>query len=109
MTDPRGLSNTASFAIAVAAANATGNAGITAYLDTYPVITAMTANPAQLVPGVTTSLSVIATDADGDALTYAWSTPCPGSFSAPNSADTSFTLSAELGAEKDPRHGVDQA
>ncbi len=94
VTDPSGLSNTASFAVAVAAANANGNAGIAAYLDTYPVVTAMTANPAQLVPGAVTSLSVIATDVDGDPLTYAWLTMCPGSFSAPNASTTTFTLEA---------------
>jgi Regulator of chromosome condensation (RCC1) repeat len=78
----------------VAGVNATGNAGVTVNLDSYPVITALTANPAQIVPGETTTLSVMATDPDGDALTYAWSTPCPGTFSAPDSATTSFTLSA---------------
>ena len=109
VTDPHGISNTASFAITVSGASATGNAKITVNVDTYPVIAAMTANPAQIVPGGTTSLSVIATDADGDALTYAWSTPCLGSFSAPNSADSVKDVSAELGAEKDPGHGVDQA
>lgn len=78
----------------MAGANATGNAGVTVNLDSYPVITALTANPAQIVPGETTTLSVMATDPDGDALTYAWSTPCPGTFSALDSATTSFTLSA---------------
>jgi alpha-tubulin suppressor-like RCC1 family protein len=97
VTDPHGISNVASFTIAVAGASATGNAKVTANLDTYPVIVAMTADPAQIVPGGTTSLSVIATDADGDALTYAWSTPCPGSFSAANSSTTDFALSASAG------------
>ncbi len=94
VTDPHGLSSVASFAIAVSDADATGNANVTVNLDSYPVITALTANPAQIVPGETTILSVMATDPDGDALTYAWSTPCPGTFSAPDSATTSFTLSA---------------
>ncbi|GEM_PF-3519485 len=93
VTDPHGISYVASFAIVVAGTSATGNAQITAILDTYPVIAAMTADPAQIVPGETTNLSVIATDADGDALTFAWSTPCPGSFSSPNSATTAFALS----------------
>ena len=94
VTDPRGLSNVASFAIAVSGANATGNANVAVNLDSYPVVMALTANPAQIVPGGTTNLSVMATDPDGDALTYAWSTPCPGTFSGSNSAATSFTLSA---------------
>ena len=58
VTDPHGISNVASFAIAVAGASATGNAEVTVNLDTYPVIVAMTANPAQIVPGGTTTLSV---------------------------------------------------
>jgi hypothetical protein len=70
-----------------------GGANVTANLDTYPVITNLTASPSQLVPGETTNLAVMATDADGDALTYAWSTPCPGSFTTPSSATTGFTLS----------------
>ncbi len=94
VTDPHGLSSVASFAIAVSGADATGNANVTVNLDTYPVITTMTAEPAQIVPGASTNLSVIAADTDGDALTYAWSTACPGTFSSPASAITSFTLSA---------------
>jgi len=94
VADPRGLSSVASFAIAVSGANATGNANVTVNLDSYPMIMALTANPAQIVPGGITNLSVMATDPDGDALTYAWSTPCPGAFSSPASAATSFTLSA---------------
>ncbi len=92
VTDPTGLGNTASFAITVADANATGNGKITAYLDTYPVIASLNANPAQLVPGATTSLTVLASDPDGDALTYAWSTPCPGAFSSADASTTTFTL-----------------
>jgi alpha-tubulin suppressor-like RCC1 family protein len=94
VTDPHGLGSVASFAIAVSGADATGNANVTVNLDTYPVIAAMTAEPAQIVPGASTNLSVIAADTDGDALTYAWSTACPGTFSSPASAITSFTLSA---------------
>jgi len=93
VTDPRGLSNVASFAIAVSGASATGDANVTVNLDSYPVIMALTAIPAQIVPGGTTNLSVMATDPDGDALTYAWSTLCPGTFASPNSVATSFTLS----------------
>ena len=92
VTDATGLSTTASFAIAVANSNAIGNAGVTAYLDTYPVVTGLAANPAQLVPGITTSLGVFAMDPDGDVLTYAWSTACPGTFSAPGASSTTFTL-----------------
>ena len=92
VTDSTGLADTASFVIPVAAANALGSATVTAYLDTYPVMAGLNATPAQLVPGATTTLSVSATDPDGDALTYAWSTPCPGSFSSPGTAATTFTL-----------------
>lgn len=98
VTDPHGISNSASTVIRVAAANSTGSARIVAYLDTYPLITALSADPAQLVPGVTTNLAVIASDPDGDALTYAWSTPCPGSFSSPNMATTTFTLASSTSA-----------
>jgi hypothetical protein len=94
VTDPTGHSTTASFAIGVADSNATGNAHITANLNTCPVVTGVAANPAELVPGGTTSLGVLAMDPDGDALTYAWSTACPGSFSSPDASSTTFTLSA---------------
>jgi alpha-tubulin suppressor-like RCC1 family protein len=98
VTDPRGIGNHAATVIRVAAAHGTGSARIVAHLDTYPLITALSADPAQLEPGLTTNLAVIASDPDGDALTYAWSTSCPGSFSTPNAATTSFVLAPSASA-----------
>jgi hypothetical protein len=41
--------------------------------NTAPVISSLTANPTSIEPGVTSSLTCVASDADGDALTYSWS------------------------------------
>jgi hypothetical protein len=88
------LSNVASITITVNASLATGSANIVANVDTYPVISGLTATPVPLNKGVATTLTVLATDADGDKLNYAWtSSNCAsGTFGTPAAASTTFTL-----------------
>ncbi len=93
VSDNHGASTTASFVVHVAAANGRGQADVTATLNTWPVVEGLVAAPGYLVPGSSTSVSVTASDADGDVLSYAWSSTCVGgSFADPTSAATSFTL-----------------
>src|SRR5688572_28660857 len=55
-----------------------------------PVITSLVASPSTVSPGGTVSLSAVAEDADGDALSYAWSAPA-GTFASASSASTPWT------------------
>jgi peptidoglycan-associated lipoprotein len=54
------------------------------------------ANPPVLEPGGTTNLSSLATDADGDTITYRWSAPA-GTFSNPNTPNTQWTAPNQEG------------
>lgn len=53
-----------------------GSGIVTVTFDEAPIITAMTPTPQILVPGQPTSIEVTATDAQGNGLTYLWSTTC---------------------------------
>jgi hypothetical protein len=94
VTDPKGLKNVASISIQVGAGNARGGAKVTVNPNTYPVISGMDATPVPLVKGAPTTLTVSASDPDGDALTFAWTSPCTGVFGAAAAASTTFTLDA---------------
>ena len=93
VTDRNGvLRNVASLTINVNDTTGKGNAKVTALPNSYPVIAGLNAIPVPLRVGVATTLTVAATDPDGDALNYLWTTPCAGTFSAANAASTTFTL-----------------
>ncbi len=103
VTDANGvLKNVASLTIQVGSAAATGSAKITANLDTYPVITGLNGTPVPLMKGQPTTLTVTASDADGDALNYLWtvgpnadnSGTCVGTFGSATAATTTFTLAS---------------
>ncbi len=94
------LSTVASLTINVSAAAATGNAKVIANLDTYPVISGINATPIPLVKGSASTLTVTASDSDGDSLNYKWVVGpnavgggvCVGTFGTDNKATTTFTL-----------------
>lgn len=65
--------------------------------DVPPAITVLTASTVQPAMGEAVALSVAAADANGDPLSYAWSSNCTaGSFSETSSAQTTWT-STEVG------------
>jgi hypothetical protein len=101
VTDAHGLlKNVASLVIQVNPASAQGSAKITALPNTYPVISDLKATPVPLVKGTATTLTVDATDADGDTLNYHWSsTNCAsGTFGTATAASTTFTLDSASSA-----------
>ncbi|RKH78234.1 PKD domain-containing protein, partial [Corallococcus sp. AB045] len=73
----------------------TGNANVAVSFNTWPVVTQVKGTPfGQVAPGGTVTLDVTATDADGDALTYAWSDDCGGGFSTTTAAHSVWTAPA---------------
>jgi predicted secreted protein len=62
-----------------------------------PVIGGIVAIPSRLAPGGTADVSVNAMDADGDALTYAWSAPEGWSIDDATAADVQLTAPAAYG------------
>ncbi len=93
VTDSTGATTSASVVVSVANANATGQAAVTVGLNTWPVVTDILAAPSYITLGQPVALNVVATDADNNPLTYAWTSTCAaGVFSAAGAASTSFTL-----------------
>jgi hypothetical protein len=95
--DTHGAVTAASIVIHVSNANGTGQADVNVKFNNWPAVMDVLATPGWITLGAPTALSVTASDADGDALTYLWSTgtTCTaGSFSSATSSTPSFTLPA---------------
>jgi len=69
-------------------------ASVSGQVGSAPDITDMQVGPLPLLAGQPSQLSVVATDADADLLTYAWATDCTGSFASESTSTPSFTLAA---------------
>jgi hypothetical protein len=85
---------TMSLDVVVVAGYGQGAASITVSLNTWPVVSDVSADPARVDAGQTVALNVAATDSDGDALSYLWNCDCQGSFSDTTVSSPSFTLTA---------------
>ena len=95
--DNHDATTSASIVIHVSNANGTGQADVNVKFNNWPVVSDVLATPGWITLGAPTGLSVTASDADGDALTYLWSTGttcAAGTFTSASSATPSFTLSA---------------
>jgi hypothetical protein len=92
VTDARGTSTSVSLDVSVQRDGATGDAQVTIGFNTWPEIRTMQGTPTSLTAGGTTSLSVSAVDADGDALSASWATDCRGTFANPMTFTPTFTL-----------------
>jgi YVTN family beta-propeller protein len=95
VSDPKGETASLSFSVDVHGANGKGDASVGVTINTWPSISDLSATPTRLAAAeATTSLDVAASDADGDVLSYGWSTDCSGSFSPPAAKAPTFMLSA---------------
>jgi hypothetical protein len=95
VSDQRGATVSAAVAVNVDNANGKGQAQLSVSMNTWPVVTNVTAAPnGYLVAAIATTLTVTASDADNDPLAYAWTSTCTGAFSATNVAGPTFTVAA---------------
>nr|WP_224243232.1 kelch repeat-containing protein [Hyalangium gracile] len=92
VTDSRGLSSSISLSVNVTH-DGEGEAQLSICFNSSPVVASLGATPTQLSVGQTTSVSVAASDPDGDSLSYSWSATCAGSWSNASSHSARFTPS----------------
>lgn len=89
VTDSKGASVTVTLAVQVRAQN--GSAEVNVSLNTWPQVSSVNASSNTVDVGESTSVMASVTDADGDALTYTWSSSCEGTWTHGNSASAIFT------------------
>jgi N-acetylneuraminic acid mutarotase len=94
--DSQGAAVSVSLAINVISGVSTGNAALNISFNLWPTVSKVSASLARLDAGQSTALSAHASDADGDSLTYQWtsSSSCPGSWTNATSSSASFTPSS---------------
>jgi N-acetylneuraminic acid mutarotase len=96
LKDSQGAAVSVSLAINVISGSSTGNAALNISFNLWPTVSKVSASLARLDAGQSTALSAHASDADGDSLTYQWtsSSSCPGSWTNATSSSASFTPSS---------------
>ena len=93
VTDSHGASTSASTVVHVSASNGHGQADVSVRFNTWPAVTELGATPGYIVLGSPTSVTVTASDVDGDALSFAWTSSCArGTFSSTTAQSVDFTL-----------------
>ncbi|WP_233610016.1 kelch repeat-containing protein [Corallococcus sp. AB049A] len=93
VTDSKGAS--AALSVTVAVSTGTGSAAVNVTVNTWPQVATVTALPSSVVVGQATAVSAVASDADGDSLSYQWTTSCAGTWANATSASAGFTPSAQ--------------
>ena len=76
---------------------ATASIAVATSKDHAPALSGVTATPDTVAPGATIALSAAATDADGDAVTYAWTAPPGWTLADGDKADATLTAPATYG------------
>ena len=71
--------------------------GASKFMNSAPVISAIQVSSKTVEPLASISVGAVATDPDGDPLTYAWTSSCGGTFSAATAASGTFTAPATAG------------
>ena len=111
VTDPYGALDAVTVTIQVAEANAHGAADINATFNSFPQVADVTLSTGHLQIGQPATATATAFDADGDALTYAWSDDCGGTWTGAGAAAQitlpagSTATSCTLRVDVDDGHG----
>lgn len=94
VSDGRGGQNSLSMTVAVYS-GASGGAGASVSLNTWPVVGQVSASPGQVEAGQSAALAVTASDPDDDPLSHAWTDGgCGGTFSSASAAAPTWTAPA---------------
>jgi hypothetical protein len=93
VTDSQGSAVSLSFAINVTSGLST-NADLQLSFNLWPDVSKVSASLSRLDAGQSTWVSSIASDADGDALSYQWTASCPGTWTNATSSSASFVPSS---------------
>ncbi|WNG48106.1 kelch-like protein [Archangium minus] len=92
VSDSRGAALSVFLDVSVSASS--GASEVKVGFNAAPRVMGLTSSQSYLDVGQPTTVSLSATDTDGDALSYQWSATCAGSFSGVTSASATFTPSA---------------
>jgi len=99
VNDSRGASSAVTITVSVVNASSEGGAAIDVRFNSYPVVSAISALRTRVDVGEFTTVSVTASDNDGDSLSYHWTSTCAGTWTNATASTTSFSPSARpLGA-----------
>jgi hypothetical protein len=93
VTDSRGAAVSVSLAINVVSDTPT-HASLDFSFNLWPTVSQLSASLYRLDAGQTTTVSALASDGDGDALSYQWTASCPGTWSNATSSTASFVPSS---------------
>jgi N-acetylneuraminic acid mutarotase len=94
VTDSQGAAVSVSLVVNVVSGTSTGNAAVNISFNLFPVVSRVSASLNRLDAGQSTSVSVNASDADGDALSYQWAATCAGTWTNATSSSASFVPSS---------------
>jgi len=94
VTDSQGTAVSVSLAVNVVSGTSTGNAALNISFNLWPVVSKVSASRNRLDAGQSTAVSSLASDADGDALSYQWTSSCPGTWTNATSSAASFVPSS---------------
>ncbi|MDC0707682.1 kelch repeat-containing protein [Stigmatella sp. ncwal1] len=94
VTDSQGVATAVSLAVNVLPGSSTGNGALTLAFNLWPVVSKVSASLNRLDAGQSTSVSALASDADGDALSYQWASSCAGTWTQASSSTASFVPSS---------------
>jgi N-acetylneuraminic acid mutarotase len=94
VTDSQGAAVSVSLTVNVVSGASTGNAALNVSFNLWPVVSKVSASLNRLDAGQSTAVSTLASDADGDALSYQWTATCPGTWTNAASSAASFVPSS---------------
>jgi hypothetical protein len=112
VSDGKGGTAAASIQVNVAAANGRGAIETTVNMNNWPQVSGIVASNTESAVGQPIEFEVSATDADGEQLSYIWSSTCGGAFSGEGAA-VAFTPAAQgdctvtVKVTDPPKNGVD--
>jgi hypothetical protein len=94
VTDSQGAAVSLALAINVISGLSTGDAAVNISFNLWPVVAKVSASRNRLDAGQSTTVSSLASDADGDSLSYQWTASCPGTWTDAASSTASFVPSS---------------